>query len=400
MRRIEQEQKRHHDIIMKDYKAKLDKYAKEAEADKKEAKRQIDEMRKHNEDEEAKLMKKHEDDIKELEEKTRKAEERRDKNKIQLLEDFSKQRIEITQRHEKEKSDMEARMQKEEARHKELMTQLDLQMSKDETDHKEIMGEINEEIVRMEAQRNELDDQRVGMLNENIRTAAVIQAQLGSHTTNETFNTRISNVKLYGMTLLRNTADIRRQVENFVSEIEKKKSNSKELEKHRAAFKYSAEKLFSSITIQGSLMTTDKNNLLRSSVDSEKMKSAGDLIDDYLELFGKLQNILTDVQYQVIFTDAQNRVRLADVQDKAILTHVQNQDPTSSTIDTFKEIEKELVELNDRQISLLPSQLNAAGVVALQASMNRMDIGSSQANMIENGQNTSRQSSSNAIRDQ
>ena len=49
MRRIENEQKRRHDDIMKDYRTKLDKYAKEAEADKKEAKRQIDEMRKHNE---------------------------------------------------------------------------------------------------------------------------------------------------------------------------------------------------------------------------------------------------------------------------------------------------------------------------------------------------------------
>ena len=43
---------------------------------------------------------------------------------------------------------MEARLQKEEARHKELITQLDLQMSKDETDHKEIMGKIEEQIVR------------------------------------------------------------------------------------------------------------------------------------------------------------------------------------------------------------------------------------------------------------
>ena len=43
---------------------------------------------------------------------------------------------------------MEARMQKEEARHDEFMTQLDQQMSKDETDHKEIMGKIEEQIVR------------------------------------------------------------------------------------------------------------------------------------------------------------------------------------------------------------------------------------------------------------
>ena len=40
---------------------------------------------------------------------------------------------------------MEARMQKEEARHKEFMTQLDLQISKDGTDHEKIMEEIEEQ---------------------------------------------------------------------------------------------------------------------------------------------------------------------------------------------------------------------------------------------------------------
>ncbi|PAV76938.1 hypothetical protein WR25_18748 isoform I [Diploscapter pachys] len=400
MRRIEQEQKRHHDNIMNDYRAKLDKYAKEAEADKKEAKRQMDEMRKHNEDKEEKLRKRHTDDIKELDGKARKAEERRDKNKTELLEDLSKQRIEMTQRHEKEKSDMEARMQKEEARHEEFITQLDLQMSKEETDHKEIMGEIKGQIVQVEAQHNELLDQRAKRHNEDKGTAIAIQAQLGAHTTNETFNTRISKAKLYGNKVLRETADIRRQVESFVDEMKEKKPNNKKLEKHRAAFKYSAKQLYDSIDVQKSLIVTDKDNLSRSSVDPEKVKPAAKLIRDYLELLGKLQNILTNVQYQVIFTDAQNRVRLADVQDRVRVANVQNQDPTPSTIDTFKNIEKEIDELNDRPMSLLPSQLNAVSETALQASMNQMNLGSNQRNMIENGQNTSGQSSSNAIRDQ
>ncbi|PAV59355.1 hypothetical protein WR25_21398 [Diploscapter pachys] len=397
MERIENEQKKRHDDIVKDYRAKLDKYAKGAEADKKEAKRQIDEMRKHNRDEEARLMKKHEDDRKELEKKTKQAEERRDKNKIQLLEDLSEQRIEMIQRHEKEKSDMEARMQEEEARHNEFMTQLDLQISKDETDHKEIMGKIEKQIVQVEAQHNELLDQRVKRCNENIQTAAMIETELGAHTTNETFNTRISNAKDYGNKVLRETADVRRQVENFVSEMKKKKPNNKELEKCRFDFKYSAEKLFKKMETQNSLMSTDKDNLSRSSVDSEKVEPAVKLIRDYLELFSRLKNILTNVQYQVIFTDAQNRVRLANVEDRVRLTDVQNQDPTPNTIDAFEKIEKELVELNNRQISLLPSQLNAVSETALQASTNRMHIGSNQRNMIENGQNTSGQSSSNAI---
>ena len=43
----------------------------------------------------------------------------------------------------------------------------------------------------METQRNELFDQHVGMLNESIQIAADIQGQLGEHTTDETFNTKV-----------------------------------------------------------------------------------------------------------------------------------------------------------------------------------------------------------------
>ena len=49
MRRIEEEQQRRHDDTTKDYRAKLDKYVKEAEANRKEEKRQMDETRKRNE---------------------------------------------------------------------------------------------------------------------------------------------------------------------------------------------------------------------------------------------------------------------------------------------------------------------------------------------------------------
>ena len=44
----------------------------------------------------------------------------------------------------------------------------------------------------MQDQRNALLDQHVGMLNGSIQIVAAIQAQLGAHTMNETFNDRVT----------------------------------------------------------------------------------------------------------------------------------------------------------------------------------------------------------------